>query len=713
MLRNEVKWCTWEGKRPSQAGPVPSVEKVASGSAFANPKMLSFRDPLSFTAGNLSACASSWETVLEGNPKRDELWSYIAEGVDVFQFFAPFDGRFQGKPYRSNSPPKARFPNAASCKGFDSFITHTIKDRVRNGSLRIVGKAGYCEPPHLVLPLTVEPNKPRLCHDERFLNCWIKDSPLKLDYITDLIRYVGPNHLQTTFDDKSGYDHVRLHPRSFTFFGIEWKGWYFTYTTLPFGWKASAYIYHTIGMAATSYIRSLGVPCSQYIDDRHVGQLQLPSRHHNPNFSHSQLANMAAFITCSVLISLGYFIGLTKSCFEPSTEVRFLGYICDSTLQAFILPEDKKVKFAKLRGEILKNNSVSLKNLQKFAGKTTSFALVVPAAKLYTNTAYQAIAKANRSRTTKIPISEHLRREISHWAFLDSWKGSLPWKSEVHRLVKMYTDASNTGWGGILLRENADQTEMRGYWDVSERHLPISTKESLALLRVLENLPVECSNARLDVLSDSKVLIGSWERQVSACETSSDILKRIFEVSSAKNLDINLFFVPSKENLADEPSRVMSDLDATLARDAWLRIDHSFGPHTIDLMALPSNVMQDRSGRPLRFFSPTPCNKAAGTNVFAQAVPPYENPYVFPPFVLIGPLLRFLFQQRCSFTIVVPDLYPKRFWWPIVSRAACASFRLGCKGDRSTLLFPSRSLQETWEARPLPWDLWAFRVNHA
>ena len=262
-------------------------------------------------------------------------------------------------------------------------------------------------------------------------------------------------------------------------------------------------------------------------------------------------------------------------------------------------------------------------------------------------------------------------------------------------MVKIYSDASNTGWGGILLRENAAHTEMRGYWDVSERQLPISARESLALLRVLENLPAEYANARLDVLSDSQVLIGSWERQVSACETSSDILKRIFEVSSSKNLDINLFFVPSKENLADKPSRAMSDLDATLARDVWLRIDHSFGPHTIDLMALPSNVMQDRSGRPLRFFSPTPCNQAAATNVFAQTVPPFENPNVFPPFVLIGPLLRFLSQQRCSFTIVVPDLYPRRFWWPIVSRAARSSFRLGRKGNPSTLLFPSRSSQET------------------
>ena len=114
---------------PCEAGPVPSLDKVASGSVCANPKMLSFRDPVSFTAGNLTVCASSWKTVLEGNPKRDELWSYISEGVDVFQFFTPFNGRFQGKAYRGNTPPKAVFPNAASCKGFDSFITRTIKDR--------------------------------------------------------------------------------------------------------------------------------------------------------------------------------------------------------------------------------------------------------------------------------------------------------------------------------------------------------------------------------------------------------------------------------------------------------------------------------------------------------------------------------------------------------------------------------------------------------
>ena len=81
------------------------------------------------------------------------------------------------------------------------------------------------------MPITVEPSKPRMCYDESFLNLWIKELSLKLDYISDLPRYVGKFHFQTTLDDKSGYDHVTLSEDSYTFFGLEWQGWYFVFRT--------------------------------------------------------------------------------------------------------------------------------------------------------------------------------------------------------------------------------------------------------------------------------------------------------------------------------------------------------------------------------------------------------------------------------------------------------------------------------------------------
>ena len=366
------------------------------------------------------------------------------------------------------------------------------------------------------MPVTVEPTKPRMCHDKRFLNCWIKDCPFKLDYLTDLCRYVDPGHYQTTFDDKSDYDHIRLHLRSTTFFSLQWEGWYFAYAALPFGWKASAFVYNTVGMTATHFIRSLGVPCSQYIDDRHVGQLRLRSRFIGECvFSNFQLAEMAAFIACSVIISLGYFIGLKKSCLVPSMARHFLGYICDSEKQAFLLPQDKKVKFVDLREAILSKKSVSIKTLQKFAGKTTSFSLLVPAAKLYSNSVYLAISKANKSGSRQIPLSSTLRKEISYWRFLDSWQGFLPWRDESHLQVQLFSDASTFGWGGCLFLPGRPEVVVLGYWDEAERDRPIVTKESQALRLTLENLLHRFQNTRVDVFVDNKTFVSSWENQVS------------------------------------------------------------------------------------------------------------------------------------------------------------------------------------------------------
>ena len=70
-------------------------------------------------------------------------------------------------------------------------------------------------------------------------------------------------------------------------------------------------------------------------------------------------------------------------------------------------------------------------------------------------------------------------------------------------------------------------------------------------------------------------------------------------------------------------------------------------------------------------------------------------------------LLRRL--QRCTFSIVVPDLYLRLFWWPLVQRSAPSSLKLGSKGDASILLFPAKSVPAMLEPRPLHWDLWVSR----
>ena len=478
----------------------------------------------------------------------------IQNKINVRDFFIRIRGDFQGTFYDSPCPPRAQFSNSKSCLCFEDFISSTILECVKNGSLSVWGRIGEVEPPHLVMPLTVEPSKPRLCHDERFLNLWIRDFPLKLDYISDLPRYVAKFHCQTTMDDKNGYDHVELSEESRKYFGLQWQGWYFVYNTIPFGWRGSAYVYHSIGMAATSYIRSLGVPCSQYIDDRHIGQLSPFPEYRSSvgDWSDLEFANAAIFIAAFVLISLGYFIGLSKSSLIPAQVVRFLGFLVDSQLCAFLLPEDKKIKFATLREHILANREVSVETLQRLAGKVSSFFIAVPVALLYARDIFRSTAGFSKSLRL-VRVSGALRKEIEYWRFLDPWKGCLPWLNEKHVVVNISSDSADFGWGGSIVPPGMLPLEVRDYWSSDARSLPIVVKEAIAFVYTLQAGKTLVTNARVDAHTDNMAFLQSWEKQGGKNVQLNDALKKLHQTAFELNTVFSLKYVPSSANPADPP----------------------------------------------------------------------------------------------------------------------------------------------------------------
>ena len=102
------------------------------------------------------------------------------------------------------------------------------------------------------------------------------DWPFSLDWLDQLPLYVSKGAYQTVCHNKSGYDHILLAPSSRTYFDFQWDGWYLISNTIPFGWKLSAYVYHSTGLLVSQYFRSIGIPCSLYIDDRHSSQICLP-----------------------------------------------------------------------------------------------------------------------------------------------------------------------------------------------------------------------------------------------------------------------------------------------------------------------------------------------------------------------------------------------------------------------------------------------------
>ena len=335
--------------------PAPGIQQILDGSVAPELCNLPFRNPDNFIAGQLHQHIHAWECILGDSPTHRFISDWIANKVDVERFVVPFKGVFYDCPF----PPSNVFPNNPCCKKYSAFITETLLQRIEVGAVLVWGQVGKVQPPSTVLPFTVEPSKPRLCQDARFLNNWMRDQPFSLDKLVDVTRYAYKESFLTKCDDKSGYDHILLTEGSRKFFGIEWGGWWLVNAALPFGWKESAFIYHSTGLAASSFIRNLGIPCSLYIDDRLNGELvsrdgrwSVPPIERDRDFSF-EATRAAIYIVCYLLVDLGYFLGLAKSVLQPSTRIIYLGLVVDTSKQAFFLPQDKVVKFAKLQEAIL------------------------------------------------------------------------------------------------------------------------------------------------------------------------------------------------------------------------------------------------------------------------------------------------------------------------------------------------------------------------
>uniref|UniRef100_A0A8W8MKM7 Tyr recombinase domain-containing protein n=1 Tax=Magallana gigas TaxID=29159 RepID=A0A8W8MKM7_MAGGI len=425
-------------------------------------------------------------------------------------------------------------------------------------------EVGDCVPPHLILPLTVEHTKPRLCHDERFLNLWVMDKPFQLDTLKEVPRLVGRNHFMASVDDKSGYDHVRK--------------------------------------------------------------------------------------------------------------------------LAFLLPEEKRNRFAELRDVILSEDSVDINTLQRFAGKCISFVLVVPASRLYSREVHRAIGMAERN-SRRVEVVGALREEIEFWKFLDNWNGFVSWRSERHLQISLATDSSGYKWGALVF----SQKESFGdFWGIDDKR-PIHLKEGDALLNALLSLGKQVENHRVDAYVDNKALVHVWENQGGKDVRFNNIMKSIFVFTEKNNVDLKLHFIPSGDNAADGPSRSLSFQDCQLSEKSWSEIQLAYGPHSVDLMALDSNVMLNERGEKLRHFTQGPSPLSSGINVFSQDVSLEDNPYVFPPFCLISVLLKFLESQRVrKCTVVVPEIVPTPVWWPLFWLYVESFIVLGNKGDTGVLKLPSK-----------------------
>ena len=165
---------------------------------------------------------------------------------------------------------------------------------------------------------------------------------------------------------------------------------------------------------------------------------------------------------------------------------------------------------------------------------------------------------------------------------------------------------------------------------------------------------------------DNQVLKAVLERKGTSQNLALNTIgKQIYWLQDLGEFFISVQYVQSEINVADKYTRESPGLEASLSQHHFKQVWDKWGPFDWDLMATSANVKKDPNGRKLFFFSRYYDPGAKGTNIFNQELIFLERVYCFPPFPIIGMLLKHLEQQKINWVLVL--LAINALWVNLVS----------------------------------------------
>ena len=631
-----------------------------------------FRNEDAFTPGNLYNHIEFWKTViLKDHPHRDMLLRWLP-GIDLEEFLnSHTTSSFQNVQINAHYPQPAHFENYVP-EQFKDFMNVTIKEWENLGVIQkweLVRRNIWEESPVVVCPLTVEPEKPRAIWDGRYLNEYIRDTPFSMDGVNKVAEIAWKNAYMFKLDHKNGYFHVSIAPDSRKYFGIYWNQTYYVLCVLPFGWKSSPYIYHTLTEAVNMYIRSLDIPMLGWIDDM-LGVLQQMMQFASDEQQFQSSCRSMVVVTY-IMFMAGYFLGRKKCILIPQKLITYLGISCDTTRERFLVPEKRVTKYLPILLSLLSKTWISYSMLEKIVGKLVSLECAVPTGMWYTRELYAGMRNSGispqdsilKKKSAYIKNSPQIREELCMWVHLLQSNTGAAWRSYEVIMVEadITSDASGRQFAGVVDFQYGPTLITAGTFDSTMLQQDIQVKEGVALKETLAMLvnkvPQQIKGKTLICKVDNTVLKAVIERQgTSQNLTLNNVGKDIFWLQQQGDFRIKLAYIPSEQNRADKYTRQSSGLEAVLRHQVFLMLWYKWGPFSWDLMASAANVQRDPTGNRLKYFSRYYDSFTEGVDLFLQKSNLLADVYCFPPIPIIGMVLKYLQQHKLNCVIILPAI---------------------------------------------------------
>ena len=367
----------------------------------------------------------------------------------------------------------------------------SIETLLREGCIKEVTEIPYC-----CNPLTVaEGKKLRLVLDLRHVNEYLDFPKFKYENLKVAAKHLQKDNYFCTFDLKSGYHHIDIHPDDQKYLGFSWTfedgtTRYFQFVVLPFGLASACYVFTKVTKPLVKKWRKSGMRCTMYLDDGICSAVTYG------------MASFHSGIIRNDLRNAGFTINHKKSMFEPSQLGKWLGFEIDTTKMMFFVPVEKINALDNLINLVINLEFTNAKTVARIAGRLISMSDGIgPLTRLFTRQMYRFIDERKGWYENR-PVDNSLLSEFLFWNKNLRTLNGFHIKTNQATSKVVYSDASETGYGGYVVQKLGNVIS-RGDFKTSEKGSSSTYRELLAVKYILQSVGSYLRNERVQWYSDN------------------------------------------------------------------------------------------------------------------------------------------------------------------------------------------------------------------
>lgn len=483
----------------------------------------------------------------------------------------------------------------------------------------------------------------------RFLNEFVRYEHFKQETFKVVLDLVQEQDFFTSIDLQDAYFSVPIDEDDQKYLKFSFEDELYKFVCLPFGLSSAPKLFTKILKPVYAWFRFHGIRCSYYIDD-------------SLNLNQSKdLCQTNSNTIMEVLKSLGFPINQKKSILEPTQRIVFFGFVLDSVLFMVFLTEEKVEKILRSARELLTQKMVVVRSVASFIGRVVNAFFAVLEAPMY----YRSLERDKIRGLGKdynfdnfVELSSESREELVWWVENVAEKNGKRIRP-VKVSFNVFTDASELGWGCYI---SETKQHANGRWNLEEKNYHINFLELLAVFYTLKTFFTRSRGIHIEIHSDNVGCV-SYIRDMGgmASVVMDRLARQIWEWCTDRNIFLSSVHVPGLLNVnADFHSRNFSDsTEWMLKKEVFSRLCKHFFLPDIDLFASRLNKQIDKF---ISWFPEPGCHTS---DAFSVAWKEF-NPYIFPPFSMIGKVLNKVIEDEVDQALLVFPFWKSQAWYPLL-----------------------------------------------